>query len=492
MYLGIDLGTSSVKVTLIDEEQNLIATSDSSLKVSRPRPIWSEQNPDDWWQATCAAIKQIRDTHASSLKKVRAIGLSGQMHGATMLDQNDRPLRPAILWNDGRAAQQCQTLLSRVPDAPRITGNLIMPGFTAPKVLWVKENEPKLFAQIRKILLPKDYLRLKMTGNYATDLSDASGTSWLNVQQRKWSNIMIDATEITENQLPELFEGTEITGKMLPDIANEWGIPADAEVVAGGGDNAASAISMGVIQPGQAFLSLGTSGVYFIADNQFRPNPQETLHTMCHCVPQLWHEMSVHLSAASCLSWIGDILKQPNFHQLIELAKQHRAAHTPIFLPYLSGERTPHNNPNARGTFFGLTAETGPSELVQAVLEGVAFAFCDGQRVIANAGVKIQEVNVIGGGAKSHYWGEILASALNRPLTYRSQASIGGAFGAARLGWYSQHDIEPLVAFSSPAIEHIINPVESLQLRYEKKQQLFNQTYQQLNNLFTQFSEDSL
>ncbi len=487
MYIGIDLGTSSVKVILIDENQKLIASSDAALKVMRSKPLWSEQNPEDWWLATCSAIQQIKTQHAAALKKVKAFGLSGQQHGATLLDHANRPLRPAILWNDGRAHQQCQQLLSRVPNAPEITGNLIMPGFTAPKILWVKEHEPDIFNKIHKILLPKDYLRWKITGDYATDLSDASGTSWLDVKERRWSKVMIDATEITEKHLPRLFEGTEVTGKILPRIADDWGIAEGAIVVAGGGDNAASAISMGIIQPGQAFLSLGTSGVYFIADNAYRPNPKETLHTMCHCLPNRWHEMSVHLSAASCLTWIGNIVQQADFEKLIALAKQHQPNHTPLFLPYLTGERTPHNNPNAMGVFFGLTAETGPAELVQAVLEGVAFAFGEGQQVIANAGVQIQEVNVIGGGAKSHYWGEILASVLNRTLTYRSQASIGGAFGAARLGWYSQQQMDPVTAFPSPPIEHMINPVTLLQERYEKKQVLFRQLYQQLETSFNTF-----
>lgn len=486
MYLGIDLGTSSVKIVVIDDQQELIAAADQELQVSRPRPLWSEQDPRDWWQATQSAVAVLRKNHPEALAKIRAIGLSGQMHGATLLDKNNQPLRPAILWNDGRSAPQCQTLLERVPQALQITGNMIMPGFTAPKLLWVAEHEPQLFAQIHKVLLPKDYLRLEMTGVYATDLSDASGTMWLDVGKRLWSSAMLNATNLTEQQMPELFEGTEVTATLLPAIAAEWGVPPNTPVVAGGGDNAASAISMGVTEPGQAFLSLGTSGVYFVADDQYRPNPKETLHTFCHCLPGRWHEMSVHLSAASCLDWLGKILGKPDTGTLTELAKQHDPAHTPLFLPYLSGERTPHNDPLARGAFVGLTHSTGPAELAQAVLEGVAFAFVEGQQVIAHAGVSIKTVAVIGGGARSAYWGKILATALQRDLVYRRQAAVGAAYGAARLAWYSQHQGEFTHAFPTPAIEHIINPVTSDYPCYQHKQSQFSQLYRSLKPLFSE------
>lgn len=490
MFLGIDLGTSSVKIVLIDEAQAVVATADHPLQVSRPRPLWSEQNPHDWWRATQSAMATLKTTHGPELQKVRAIGLSGQMHGATLLNSQNHPLRPAILWNDGRSSPQCQTLLNRVPQALAITGNMIMPGFTAPKLLWVADNEPEIFSQVHKILLPKDYLRLKMTGIYATDLSDASGTSWLNVGERCWSPIMLAATGLTEKQMPELFEGTEVTATILPDIAREWGISAQTTVVAGGGDNAASAISMGITEPGQAFLSLGTSGVYFVADDQFRPNPSETLHTMCHCLPHRWHQMSVHLSAASCLDWIAKTLGNTDINSLFDLAKQHHPENTPLFLPYLSGERTPHNDPFARGALIGLSHNTGPAELAQAVLEGVALAFAQGQQVINRAGVHIETVAVIGGGARSPYWGEILATALQRSLTYRRQAAIGGAFGAARLAWYSQHGGDFTTAFPTQEIEHIINPVTTNYSRYHKKQSVFDSLYLQLKSSFKALNEE--
>lgn len=484
MYLGIDLGTSSVKIVLIDESQAIIGSASQPLQVHRPRPLWSEQDPHEWWQATCEAVFTLQKNYPQEWQQVRSIGLSGQMHGATLLNRQNQPLRPAILWNDGRSAPQCQTLMTRVPEALEITGNLIMPGFTAPKLLWVAENEPQIFSQIHKVLLPKDYLRLKMTGVFATDLSDASGTMWLDVGARRWSSPMLNATGLNEHHMPELFEGVEVTAVISPEIAKEWRISANTTVVAGGGDNAASAVSMGVIDPGQAFLSLGTSGVYFVADNQFRPNPRETLHTMCHCLPQRWHQMSVHLSAASCLDWIGGVAGQADAGALTDLAKQHRLEATPLFLPYLSGERTPYNDPQALGALVGLTPASGPAELVQAVLEGVAFAFAQGQRVIEHAGVNINTVSVIGGGARSVYWGEILANALERPLLYRQQAAIGAAFGAARLAWFSEHKEEFSAAFPMPEIEHIIYPVAENYPGLRKKQRLFDPLYQQLKPTF--------
>ncbi len=411
------------------------------------------------------------------------------MHGAVLLNKNHQPLRPAILWNDGRSAQQCQILLKRVPDALTITGNMIMPAFTAPKLLWVSMHEPGIFAQISKILLPKDYLRLKMTGVYATDMSDASGTSWLNVGQRNWSQEMLDASEVRISQMPELFEGTHITACVSAEFAKKWGISPKTVVVAGGGDNAASAISLGAIEAGQSFLSLGTSGVYFVADDQFRPNPQQTLHTFCHCLPQRWHQMSVHLSAASCLEWIAQVINQPDVQGLIEKAKSHHPDHTPVFLPYLSGERTPHNNPHARGALVGLTHSSGTAECVQAVLEGVAFAFREGQEVIDQAGVKINSVSVTGGGSRSLYWGEILASVLQRALVYRRQAEVGGAYGAARLAWYAIHGGEYATAFPPPQIENIINPIDAYPALI-KRQRLFGYCYQQLCPIFDAINEE--
>jgi len=483
-YLGIDLGTSAVKVVLIDQRQIPIATFSAPLEVLRPAPLWCEQNPADWWLATQNAMHRCRQQYPRELSELKAIGLSGQMHGATLLDKQLKPLRPAILWNDGRSMQQCEELTRRVPKVTEITGNKIMPGFTAPKVLWVKQHEPELFQQIHKILLPKDYLRMLMTGEFATDLSDASGTSWLDVGKRQWSQTMIEAGDIKLAQLPDLFEGSEITGKVKSDIANAWGIPKNTLIVGGGGDNAASAVSMGVIAAGSALLSLGTSGVYFVSDDQYRPHAQTGIHTFCHCLPNLWHAMNVHLSAASALTWLTELVDVPDIKKALELAKQHKAQYTPIFLPHLSGERSPYLNPYARGVFFGLSHQTGKSEMIQAVLEGIALLFAQGQAAFFAAGIHPTEVAVVGGGARSAYWGEILASALNRPLFYRRQSDVSAALGAAKLAWFGINGGEATQVLAPPPLDFVIEPNEKWAAQYQKKLILMQKLYQQCESLF--------
>lgn len=494
MYLGIDLGTSSVKIVLIDEAQNIVGTSSASLSVSRPQPLWSEQNPQDWWLATQRAIKTLKNTHTASFKKINAIALSGQMHGATLLNKKHQPLRPAILWNDGRSFSQCQKILNRVPDAPQIMGNLLMPGFTAPKLLWVQENEPETFKQIHKILLPKDYIRYCLTNDFATDLSDASGTAWIDVKNRKWSDRMIDATEIRAEQLPTLHEGSEITGTLKPELARAWSLNPHVTVIAGGGDNAASAISMGVTAPGSALLSLGTSGVYFIADQQYRPHPEIAVHTMCHCIPNLWHAMTVHLSAASCISWFMNTFKisKLKFNELMTRVETHNPQHTPIFLPYLSGERTPHNDPHARGVFFGLTHETQKENLVQAILEGVALSFAESQNALHHSGISAKSISVVGGGAKSLYWGKLLASALQKPLYYRKHAELGGAFGAARLAYFATQGGNIQQVLAPPDIDHMIQPDDAWALRFEQKLPLFREIYEKLRGSFQKLTGDTI
>ncbi len=485
MYLGIDLGTSGVKILLMNEEHQVISTETVALPISRPKPLWSEQDPEDWWQATVTGINTLKKSHSKALSSLRAIGLSGQMHGATLLDKHGNILRPAMLWNDGRAMTQCETLLQREPKAQTISGNLIMPGFTAPKVLWVYDNEPDIFAQIDKVLLPKDYLRFRLSGDFSTDLSDASGTSWLNVKDRCWSEEMLTATKLSIKQMPTLHEGTDITGTISSDVAELFGVPKVTKIVAGGGDNAASAISVNVTQPGRAFLSLGTSGVYFVADNDYHPNPEATVHTFCHCLPNTWHEMTVHLSAACCLDWLANLLQRRDIGALLDEAHKNESTDTPIFLPYLSGERTPHNDPYARGVFFGMTHNTKAHHLAQSTLEGVAFALAQGQQAMEQAGVAIDEISVIGGGAKSYYWGEILSAALQKPLAYYKTGEVGAAYGAARLAWLALHpDCSIENAFPPSPIDHIIKPSEERQQRFARQQIIFNELYQQLKGTF--------
>lgn len=481
MYLGIDIGTSGVKAVLIDDAGHVIQQSTAPLGCSRPHPLWSEQEPSDWWNATNAAVAGL---DASSRRLVQAIGLAGQMHGATLLDAAMRPLRPAILWNDGRSAAQCAALEARVPQLAAITGNRAMPGFTAPKLDWVRENEPDIFRQVRMVLLPKDYVRLQLTGDCASDLSDSAGTLWLDVAARDWSDTMLSATALDRSQMPTLVEGSAITGRLRTDIAQAWGMDA-VPVAGGGGDNAAGAVGVGVVDAGDAFLSLGTSGVLFLANDEYRPNPAGGVHSFCHALPGRWHQMSVILSAASCVDWVAGLCGQPDTAALLALVEaRRRPCTTEMFLPYLSGERTPHNDPLAKGVLFGLTHESDAAAIGQAVLEGVAFAFRDGLDALTETGAQIDNITVIGGGARSAYWGQILSAALDRPLTYRDGGEVGPAYGAARLARLAIGGETIDEVCTPPPIRSVIAPDPCLADAFGAAQPRFRALYAQLKPLF--------
>jgi len=485
MYLGIDLGTSAVKVIILNEHDQLVAQTSSPLDVNRPKPLWSEQDPEHWWQATELAIAALRQSNNTELQAVKAIGLSGQMHGATLLDANNQVIRPAILWNDGRSEAQCKTIEANEPNSRAITGNIAMPGFTAPKLVWVKEHEPGNFAKVAKVLLPKDYLRFLMTGDFASDMSDSAGTLWLDVEQRQWSTPMLEACGLTEAQMPKLYEGTQITGYLNTELAERWGMQA-VPVIAGGGDNAAGAAGIGVIHPNEAFLSLGTSGVYFVANESYQPNADSAVHTFCHCIENTWHQMSVILSAASCLSWVTELTgAQDEASLLAEVEKLDFSLPSQVlFLPYLSGERTPHNNPNAQGVFFGLSHDSGAAEMGRAVLEGVAFAFADGQHALMAAGTQIDTVSVIGGGSVSVLWGKILASVLNQPLIYRKGAEVGPAFGAARLAKIGTSSLSAAEVCVAGEINTVIDPEPGMSAYYREQHKKYQNLYQSLKAHF--------
>ena len=483
MYMGIDIGTSAVKAVVIDDSGAVAEQATAALSVSRPQPLWSEQDPADWWSATNIAVSDLRLTLR---KAVRAIGLSGQMHGATLLDRNHQALRPAILWNDGRSAQQCRQLEQGVPGMLQITGNRAMPGFTAPKLLWVREHEPEIFARTATVLLPKDYVRLAMTGETASDMSDSAGTLWLDVARRRWSEAMLAATGLKLAHMPALFEGNAITGSLRAEVAEAWGMPR-VPVVAGGGDNAANAVGVGVVRSGDAFLSLGTSGVLFLANDGYRPNTQGGVHTFCHALPNRWHQMSVILSAASCVDWAARLCGLGSTGALFDLAEaRNRPAETEIFLPYLSGERTPHNDPLAKGVLFGLTQESTPAAIAQAVLEGVAFAFRDGLDALSASGTAIESISVIGGGARSAYWGRILSSVLRRPLTYRDAGTVGPAYGAARLARMGVERAAVEDVCTPPPILHVAEPDDRLSDHYSQRIGIFRSLYRYLKDSFVE------
>ena len=437
MYLGIDLGTSEVKVLLLAPDGRVVGTAGTPFVVSRPHPRWSEQNPADWWDGTRRALAALREAHPHEFAQVRGIGLSGQMHGAVLLDAHDNVLRPAILWNDMRAVDECAELTARAPQLHRIAGNLAMPGFTAPKLLWVARHEPQIFRATACVLLPKDYLRLQLTGGKVSDPSDAAGTLWLDVAKRDWSDALLDACNMTRAQMPALAEGSAPSGTLLPALAREFGLRDDVVVAAGGGDNATSAIGIGATQPGDGFVSLGTSGVLCVVGDRFRPNPASAVHAFCHAIPDRWHQMSVVLSAASCLRWVCKLTgtNEPTLLAEVEQLKAATLAEAPLFLPYLSGERTPHNDPYAQGVFFGMTHATDRALLGYAVLEGVTLALTDGLDALAAAGTEVGALSMLGGGARSGYWAQLVADAFNTPTRQHGGGETGAALGAARLGW---------------------------------------------------------
>ena len=484
MYLGVDLGTSGIKVILLDSKGNIVDSHTSPFEVSRPFPLWSEQNPDDWWLGLdicmCALSRQ------QDLSQVKGLGLSGQMHGATLIDKQNAVIRPAILWNDGRCEAQCKELEAHVSNSREITGNIMMPGFTAPKLLWVKQNEPEAFQRIHKVLLPKDYLRFLLTGDYASDMSDSAGTCWLDVGKRDWHDELLAACGLNTSHMPRLYEGNQITGQITPALAARWKMNS-VPVIAGGGDNAAGAIGVGLIKAGQGMISLGTSGVYFLVSKGFSANPDKAVHSFCHALPNTWHLMSVLLSAASCLQWFADNVAQQDVASLLANLDQAPIdmQQAPLFLPYLSGERTPHNNPYAMGNFFGLTHSTQQNWLTHAVLEGVSFAFADGVDVIHQSGATADEITLIGGGARSAYWRQMLADVLNTKITFREGGEVGPALGAARLAQLAiETELTAEQVCPVPTVKQVHIPNPEAAAIYQQRRQTFRALYQQLRPLF--------
>lgn len=456
-YLGIDLGTSGVKALLVDDAQRVLAMATAPLIVSRPRPSWSEQDPDAWVTATFDALDSLRAAAPAAFAAVGGIGLSGQMHGAVLLDDADHVLRPAMLWNDGRSAGECAALEAAWPALRQVTGNLAMPGFTAPKLLWVARHEPDIFHRTARVLLPKAYLRLVLTGEAIEDFSDASGTLWLDVGARAWSDAALAATGLARSHMPGVVEGNAPAGRMRAELARRLGFTTPPLFAGGAGDNAAGAVGLGAIAPGDAFISLGTSGVIFAVTDRFAPNPADAVHAFCHALPGRWHQMAVMLSAASCLAWWSGVTGLAE----AELVTEAEAVPGPspvLFAPYLSGERTPHNDPVVRGGFTRIGHDTTRAGMTRAVLEGVAFAFRDGLDALVRAGTRIDAADVIGGGSRSAAWIDILAQVLGLHLHRLADGEVGGAFGAARLARLAVTNEAPDAVCTRPARIATIDP----------------------------------
>ncbi len=477
MYLGIDLGTSSVKAMLIDADQTVVGSASSTeVKTARPQAGWSEQDPADWIRATEEAIAGLRAAHPVALAAVRGIGLSGHMHGATLLDAEDRVLRPCIMWNDTRSHREAAAL-DADPRFRRITGNIVFPGFTAPKLAWVKNNEPDIFAKVRWVLLPKDFLRVWLTGEHMSEMSDSAGTSWLDTGARAWSGELLAATGLEERQMPALVEGTQAAGTLRPELAAQWGLGAGVVVAGGAGDNAASACGMGTVREGSAFVSLGTSGVLFAANASYLPNPESAVHAFCHALPGTWHQMGVILSATDALNWHSRVTGASAADLARELGDALKTPTGVTFLPYLSGERTPHNDAAIRGALLGLGHESGRTVLTQAVLEGVSFALRDNLEALKSAGTSLSRVTAIGGGSRSRYWLKSIATALGLPVDLPADGDFGAAFGAARLGLVAATGADPVAVCSAPATAETIEPEAALTAAYEDAYQRYRRLY---------------
>ncbi|MCW1752823.1 xylulokinase [Rhizobium acaciae] len=482
MYLGLDLGTSGVKAMLIDGDQKIIGSANGSLDVSRPHSGWSEQEPAHWVRATEEAVAGLKAKHPKELAAVKGIGLSGQMHGATLIDATDKVLRPCILWNDTRSYVEAAAL-DADPRFRTLTGNIVFPGFTAPKLAWIEKHEPDVFGKIAKVLLPKDYLRLWLTGDYISEMSDSAGTSWLDTGKRAWSSELLAATNLSEEQMPALVEGTEQAGKLRSELAAQWGISGDVVIAGGAGDNAASACGMGTVSDGAAFVSLGTSGVLFAANGSYLPKPESAVHAFCHALPNTWHQMGVILSATDALNWHSSVTGKSAADLTGELGETLKAPTGVTFLPYLSGERTPHNDAVIRGAFIGLEHESSRVVLTQAVLEGVAFAIRDNLEALRSAGTGISRVTAIGGGSRSRYWLASIATALGVPVDLPADGDFGAAFGAARLGLIAATGADPIAVCTPPVTAGTIEPVSALSGAYEDAYKRYRALYPAIKSL---------
>lgn len=483
-YIGIDLGTSSVKLVLMDTAGHIIANVSKSYPIDYPKAGWSEQNPYDWYDACIEGMKELLDGQDEST--VGGISFGGQMHGLVILDENDEVIRPAILWNDGRTTKET-AYLNEVIGKDKLseyTANIAFAGFTAPKILWVKENEPENFKRIKKIMLPKDYLAYKLSGTHCSDMSDASGMLLMDVKNRCWSKEMLDICGITEEQMPKLFESYEVVGTLKPELAEELGIPASCKIVAGAGDNAAAAVGTGTVGDGMCNISLGTSGTIFISSKEFGVDPHNALHAFAHADGN-YHLMGCMLSAASCNKWwMDEIIGTKDYAG--EQAKIEKLGENNVyFLPYLMGERSPHNNPNARGTFIGLTMDSTRADMTQAVLEGVAFAIRDSFEVAKSLGIKIERTKICGGGAKSPLWKKMIANILNIKVDV-IESEEGPALGGAMLAAVANGEFASVEDAAAKIVKVIdtVEPEPELAAKYEEKYQKFAKIYPTVKDLF--------
>lgn len=476
MFLGLDLGTSGLRAVLATEAGTIIASAEQTYPVAHLHPGWSEQNPTDWTNALSACVAELRKTNPGEFAALKGIGVSGHMHGATCLDAAGDVIRPCILWNDTRSHVEAAEL-DATPGVRELSGNIVFPGFTAPKLVWMQRHEPENFARVAKVLLPAAYLNFWMTGRYVADMSDSAGTSWLDVGARDWSDDLLSAGGMRRDQMPDLVEGCEPAGTLRADLAADWGVSRSVVVVGGGGDNAVAACGVGTLREGDGFVSLGTSGVLLAAKDSFAPMPASAVHTFCHAIPGTWYQMGVILAATDSLNWLSKNLGRKPAELSGLLGDTIDGPGSLRFLPYLSGERTPHNDSAIRGAFIGLDIAHDHAALTRAVIEGVSFALRDNLAALESTGTSLNRVLAIGGGSQSTYWVELLATLLDLPIDLPAAGDFGAALGAARLAICGATGAAPHDVMTAPAVAKTITPRSDLTAAYQDAWHKYRASY---------------
>jgi len=503
--LGIDVGTSGTKALAVAPDGRILAAASASYPCVHPKPLWSEQDPDDWWKATVKVIRTVVKQAKLKPADVAAIGLSGQMHGSVFLDKSDKVIRPAILWNDQRTAAECEEIESRAggrDELIQMVANPALTGFTAPKILWLRNREPRNFARTVKVLLPKDEIRRRLTGEFATEVSDASGTLLLDVVNRRWSTALLEKLDLDPDLLPRCYESEEVTGTLLPEVANQLGLTTKCKVVGGAGDCAAGAVGNGIVKPGLLATSIGTSGVVFVHSDEPQFDPQGRLHTFCHAVRGKWHMMGVVLSAGGSLQWFQDALcSSPSksggrratvsFEQLCEEASATPAGAEGLqFLPYLAGERTPHLDPNARGALIGITLAHGRGHVVRAIMEGVTFALRDSLAIIEELGVPVKQVRAGGGGAKNAFWRQMQADVFGK-VVHAMAADEGPGYGVALLAAVGAGHYKNITEACAATVKttDASKPDAKTKKTYDRAFPVFQRLYAALRNEFPRLGQ---
>lgn len=483
-FLGINLGISEAKVVLADAQQNILADASVRLTRSTPQPRWIEQSPEEWWHATLEAIAKVRASVPAQFARLSGIGVSGQAQGAVLFDKHHRLLRPAMLWNDSRARAECVELEALVTNSRHITGNMALPGFTAPKLLWLQKYEPSVFDSIAKVLMPKDFIVFRLTGEFVTDVSDASSTLCFDVARRDWSDRMISAVGLTRDHFPRLAEGSDRIGALRATLAEAWGLTQPVAVAAGAGRPAATAVGLGALREGAAYVSLGPSGLVFVSTGGARPSPERAVRNFCHCLPERWHQMGVVPAGTASLDWWGRTIGNDDRESIIGQAYQAKMQEAPVFLPYLNGTSTPHSDASASGVFFGLTEDTTPRSLAYALLEGVAFSVADSLAAIKDTGTLIHSASLIGDGSQSRFWAELLVTACDMPLDLHAPQFDPASLGAVRLARLAVGDCTAGELCVPPSVVETVVPRGDWREELEVRHARFRRLYRALKSEF--------